>query len=59
MHIFILILRLYYQLSPKHLFACPVTVNALLHLADGIEACGPVCAYWAFLMEHFCRILQP
>jgi len=59
LHIFILIIRLYYQLSPKRLSTCPVTVHALLHLADGIEACGPVWAYWAFPMERFCGILQP
>lgn len=55
----LIMLRLYYQLSPKRLSTCPVTVHALLHLADGIEACGPVWAYWAFPMERFCGILQP
>lgn len=54
-----LIKRLYYQLSPQRLSACPVTVHALLHIADGIEASGPVWAYWAFPMERFCGILQP
>jgi hypothetical protein len=33
---------------------CPVTIHALLHIADGIEAMGPVWAYWAFPMERFC-----
>jgi hypothetical protein len=51
--------RLYYQLSPQRLSTCPVTVHALLHIADGIEACGPVWAYWAFPMERFCGVLQP
>jgi hypothetical protein len=26
----------------------------LLHIADGIEAMGPVWTYWAFPMERFC-----
>ncbi|KAI0716298.1 hypothetical protein C8Q76DRAFT_599310, partial [Earliella scabrosa] len=38
---------------------CPVTVHALLHIADSIEAIGPVWAYWAFPMERFCGMLQP
>jgi hypothetical protein len=39
--------------------ACPLTIHALLHIADGIEAAGPVWAYWAFPMERFCGRLQP
>ncbi|KZP17762.1 hypothetical protein FIBSPDRAFT_746448, partial [Athelia psychrophila] len=31
----------------------------LLHITDGIDACGPVWAYWAFPMERFCGALQP
>ena len=31
----------------------------LLHIADGIEASGPVWASWAFPMERFCGDLQP
>ncbi|RDB24679.1 hypothetical protein Hypma_008169 [Hypsizygus marmoreus] len=50
--------RLYYQYSPSHLSTCPVTIHALLHLADSIEEAGPVWAYWAFPMEHFCGLLQ-
>jgi len=34
-------------------------VHTLLHIADGIEACGPVWAYWAFPMECYCGALQP
>ncbi|KAL1657652.1 hypothetical protein GGF50DRAFT_18444, partial [Schizophyllum commune] len=30
----------------------------LLHIADSIEAVGPVWAYWAFPMEHYCGRLQ-
>ena len=33
---------------------CPLTVHALLHIADSIEAMGPVWAYWAFPMERLC-----
>ena len=35
-----------------------MTVHALLHIADGIDACRPVWAYWAFPMERYCAILQ-
>ena len=37
---------------------CPLTLHALLHIADGIEACGPVWTYWAFPMECYCSVLQ-
>ena len=37
---------------------CPLSIHALLHIADGIEACGPVWAYWAFPMERYCSTLQ-
>jgi len=50
---------LYYQYNPDRLAACPLTVHALLHIADGIEECGPVWAYWAFPMERYCGALQP
>ncbi|TRM55459.1 hypothetical protein BD626DRAFT_358155, partial [Schizophyllum amplum] len=30
----------------------------LLHIADSIEAMGPVWAYWAFPMERYCGRLQ-
>ena len=33
---------------------CPLTVHALLHIADGIDAAGPVWCYWSFAMEWFC-----
>ncbi|EPS93333.1 hypothetical protein FOMPIDRAFT_1136369, partial [Fomitopsis schrenkii] len=39
--------------------ACPVTIHALLHIADYIKAAGPVWASWAFPMELFCGRLQP
>ncbi|KAI0669694.1 hypothetical protein C8Q78DRAFT_1193260 [Trametes maxima] len=51
--------KYYYQYSPSRLSTCPVTVHALLHIADGIEATGPVWASWAFPMERFCGRLQP
>ena len=38
--------------------ACPVTVHGLLHIADGIEAMGPVWAAWAFVMERYCGWLK-
>ncbi|KAJ2924138.1 hypothetical protein H1R20_g12962, partial [Candolleomyces eurysporus] len=46
--------RLYYQYSEDRLSACPLTIHALLHIADGIEFMGPVWVYWAFAMERFC-----
>ncbi|KAI0694856.1 hypothetical protein C8Q76DRAFT_634372 [Earliella scabrosa] len=51
--------KFYYQNDPDRLSTCPVTVHALLHIADSIEAIGPVWAYWAFPMERFCGQLQP
>jgi hypothetical protein len=38
---------------------CPVTIHALLHIADSIEFCGPVWCYWAFPMERYCNRLKP
>lgn len=38
---------------------CPLTIHALLHIADSIEAMGPVWCYWAFPMERYCGTLQP
>ncbi|KIJ70560.1 hypothetical protein HYDPIDRAFT_184816 [Hydnomerulius pinastri MD-312] len=49
----------YYQYSPARLAACPVTIHALLHIADSIDATGPVWTSWAFPMERFCGSLQP
>jgi hypothetical protein len=34
--------------------ACTLPIHTLLHIADDIEAMGPVWAYWAFPMERFC-----
>jgi hypothetical protein len=51
--------RMYYQYLPDCLPTCIVTVHALLHIADSIEASGPMWAYWAFLMEHHCGSLVP
>jgi hypothetical protein len=51
-------IRIYYQHSPDRLSSCPLTVHALLHIADSIKAMGPVWAYWAFPMERFCGTLQ-
>ncbi|KDQ11951.1 hypothetical protein BOTBODRAFT_79689, partial [Botryobasidium botryosum FD-172 SS1] len=30
----------------------------LLHIADFIQACGPVWCYWAYPMERYCGSLQ-
>ena len=41
------------------LSACPLTIHALLHIADSIKATGPVWCYWAFPMEQYCGVLKP
>ncbi|PPR05927.1 hypothetical protein CVT24_006665, partial [Panaeolus cyanescens] len=51
--------ELYYEKDPARLSACPLTIHALLHIADGIRACGPVWAYWAYPMERHCNTLLP
>ncbi|KAH9946895.1 hypothetical protein B0H21DRAFT_857356 [Amylocystis lapponica] len=38
---------------------CPLTIHALLHVADSIRATGPVWAAWEFPMERFCGTLLP
>ncbi|KAF9000079.1 hypothetical protein BDQ17DRAFT_1391373 [Cyathus striatus] len=43
----------------EKLSTCPVTTHALLHIAEGICAMGPVWCYWAFPMERYCGKLQP
>ena len=44
----------YYQKSCDRVSTHPVTIHALLHIAGGIEAMGPVWTYWAFPMKCFC-----
>ncbi|RDB22210.1 hypothetical protein Hypma_010657 [Hypsizygus marmoreus] len=51
--------KIYYQHDPSRISACPVTIHALLHIADSIKAAGPVWCYWAFPMERYCGKLQP
>src|SRR5260370_26322248 len=53
------LIRLYYQYNINHLSTCPLTVHALLHLADDIEKNGPLCMNWSFMMEHWCGQLSP
>lgn len=50
--------RFYYQHNPDRLSACPVTIHALLHIADSIMNAGPVWGSWAFVMERYCGTLQ-
>jgi hypothetical protein len=57
-----LILRrcsLYYQHNPSRLSTCTLTIHALLHIADYVEATGPVWTSWSFPLERFCGRLQP
>lgn len=49
--------RLYYKHRPKRLRVCTLPIHSLLHIADDIEAMGPVWCYWAFPMERFCSVL--
>ena len=49
----------YYQHDPSRLSTCPLTIHALLHIADSIVAAGPVWASWAFPMERYCGFIQP
>ncbi|KAI0707239.1 hypothetical protein C8Q76DRAFT_817548, partial [Earliella scabrosa] len=49
----------YYQMNPERLPAVPLTIHALLHIADSIIQAGPVWAAWAFPMERYCGALQP
>ncbi|KAF9040964.1 hypothetical protein BJ165DRAFT_1493585 [Panaeolus papilionaceus] len=49
--------ELYYENDPDCLSACPLTVHALLHIADSIRENGPVWVSWAFPMERHCGIL--
>ncbi|KAI0083042.1 hypothetical protein BDY19DRAFT_987984 [Irpex rosettiformis] len=39
----------YYQHNPSHLSACPLTIHALLHIADSIVSASP----------RYCRFIQP
>jgi hypothetical protein len=50
---------MYYQYLPSRLATCTLTIHALLHIADCIEAAGPMWAYWAFPMERHCGSLVP
>ncbi|KAG6822051.1 hypothetical protein H0H92_015519, partial [Tricholoma furcatifolium] len=45
--------------NPARISSCPVTLHAVLHVADSVEAAGPVWCYWAFPMERYCGKLQP
>ncbi|KAI0326297.1 hypothetical protein GY45DRAFT_1259252 [Cubamyces sp. BRFM 1775] len=50
--------KIYYQGDPARLSTCPLTIHALLHIADSIMAAGPVWTSWAFPMERYCGSLQ-
>ncbi|KAE9392020.1 hypothetical protein BT96DRAFT_959417 [Gymnopus androsaceus JB14] len=50
--------KLYYQYLPERLATCPLTIHALLHIADSIKWAAPVWACWAFPMERYCGHLQ-
>ncbi|CAE7076308.1 unnamed protein product [Rhizoctonia solani] len=49
--------RLYYRHAANRLRVCTLPIHSLLHIADDIEAMGPVWCYWAFPMERFCGAL--
>ncbi|KAJ7206884.1 hypothetical protein GGX14DRAFT_535429 [Mycena pura] len=50
---------IYFQNDVERMSTCPLTIHALLHIAQGIKFCGPVWCYWAFPMERYCGSLQP
>ncbi|TDL18506.1 hypothetical protein BD410DRAFT_816196 [Rickenella mellea] len=50
---------LYYRSDPARISTCPITLHGLLHIADYIEAAGPVWTAWAFVMERYCGSLRP
>lgn len=54
-----LFISIYYQYDPERLPACPLTIHALLHIAQSIRDMGPVWCYWAFVMERYCGTLTP
>ena len=49
---------LYYQHKPERLPACPLTINALLHIPDQIRWMGPCWTTWAFPIERQCGYFQ-
>ncbi|KDQ10505.1 hypothetical protein BOTBODRAFT_163812 [Botryobasidium botryosum FD-172 SS1] len=49
--------ELYYRSDTHRLPVCTINVHSLLHIADSIEQCGPVWAYWCFAVERFCGSL--
>lgn len=56
--VLITFISIYYQHDLARLPACPLTIHALLHIADGIKFMGPVWCYWAYPMERYCGRLQ-
>ncbi|QRV74283.1 Transposase family tnp2 [Ceratobasidium sp. AG-Ba] len=50
--------QLYYCYTRDRLRACSLPIHSLLHIADDIEAMGPVWCYWSFPMERFCGFLS-
>ena len=50
--------RIFYQRDPLRMSTCPVMVHGLLHIADGIEATGPVWAAWAFVIKRYCGYVK-
>ncbi|KZW01195.1 hypothetical protein EXIGLDRAFT_666478 [Exidia glandulosa HHB12029] len=49
----------FYQYDPARISVCTSIIHYLLHVADSIEAQGPVWVYWAFVMERHCgRIVR-
>ncbi|KAG8732066.1 hypothetical protein FRC10_001260, partial [Ceratobasidium sp. 414] len=45
----------YYQYNYNRVCVCKLVVHALLHVADDVLRCGPVWAYWSFIVERYCR----
>jgi hypothetical protein len=48
-------IRIFCQHNRARVSTCPLTIHALLHIADYIEAVGPVWGSWGFPMERICQ----
>lgn len=49
--------RLYYQYDPSRVAACPLTIHALIHIANDTRNAGPLCRIWEFVTERAMGII--
>ncbi|KIO16102.1 hypothetical protein M407DRAFT_86385 [Tulasnella calospora MUT 4182] len=48
----------YSEYEKYRLPTCLLTIHAWIHIPDMIERCGPLWAYWCWVMERFCGQLS-